>query len=80
MLAEEFVKLHSKNNTSEEMEINRQCLRKEDPNIMVGKRTSSESPDVEFLLYELKRVIGGVKQTSPGKDEICYTMIKNVSN
>lgn len=54
MLAEEFAKLHSNNNTSEEMEINRRCLRKEDPNIMVGKRTSSESPDMEFLLYELK--------------------------
>lgn len=36
--------------------------------------------DVKFTLYELKRALAGVRQTSPGKDEICNEMIKHLSD
>lgn len=31
--------------------------------------------DPEFTLYETKSVLMGVRQTSPGKDEICVEII-----
>lgn len=70
MLAEVFVKVHSNNNISEEIQINREQSRKEHPNILMEKRPSNDHLDVEFPLHELKRAVGGVKQTTPGKDEI----------
>lgn len=36
--------------------------------------------DYELTLNELKRAIAGTKQTSPGRDEICYEMIKHLSD
>lgn len=79
MLAEVFVKVHSNNNISEEMKINRGKGIKEHPNIRIEKRPSNVHLDVEFSLNELKRAVGRVKKTSPGKDEICYMMVKNLS-
>lgn len=48
MLAEVFVKVHSNNNISEDMKMNRVQSRKEHPNIMVGKRLSSDPIEVEL--------------------------------
>lgn len=64
------------NKISEEMKINGEQSRKIRPNIMMEKRPC-DNLDVEFSLHELKTIAGGVKQTSPGKDEI---MIQNVSD
>lgn len=47
--------------------------------IQYTESTSRCETGYTFFLHELKRDVVGVKQTSPGKDEICYTMIKNVS-
>lgn len=62
MLAEVFVKVHSNNNISEEMKINREQGIKEHPNIRIEKRPSNEHLDVEFSLNELKRAVGRVKK------------------
>lgn len=80
MLAGVFVKVHSNDNITEEMKINREESKKEHPNIMMEKRPSNDHLDMDFTLQELKRAVGEAKQTSPGKDEICYTMIKNLSD
>lgn len=47
---------------------------------MVKERSSNNTLDVEFSLVELKSAIGGANQTSPGKDEVYYNMIKNLSD
>lgn len=62
MLAEVFVKVHSNNNISEEMKINREKGIKEHPNIRIEKRPSNVHLDVEFSLNELKRAVGRVKK------------------
>lgn len=36
--------------------------------------------DSEFTLYELKRALSGVKHTSAGINDICYEMIKQLSD
>lgn len=36
--------------------------------------------DAVFTLYELKQALEGVNHTSPGKEEVCYEMIKHVSD
>lgn len=48
--------------------------------ILEGKEPSGETLDAKFTLYELKRVLTDIKQTSPGRDEICYEMIKQLSD
>lgn len=52
---------------------------KETKNIY-GKKSPSVSTFTSFTLYELKRALVGVKHTSPGRDEICHKMIKQLSD
>ena len=48
---------------------------------ILGKEANSESVlDKEFTLFELKRALHGARNTSPGKDGICYKMIKQVDD
>ncbi|KAI7808137.1 hypothetical protein IRJ41_016520 [Triplophysa rosa] len=79
MLVETFVKVHSNENISENMRKYREQKVRENAHIYVKKNPSESMLDSEFTLYELKRVLVGVKYTSPGKDDICYEMIKHLS-
>ncbi|MGL5733123.1 MAG: RNA-directed DNA polymerase, partial [Metamycoplasmataceae bacterium] len=79
-LVEAFVKVHSNNNISESMKVWREQILKENPNVLVRKVPSRCTLDTDFTMYELKQVLHGVKHTSPGKDEICYEMIKHLSD
>ena len=48
---------------------------------ILGKQANSESVlEKEFTLFELKRALNGAKNTSPGKDGICYKMIKEIDD
>src|SRR4029434_10516211 len=48
---------------------------------VLGKQANSESVlEKEFTLFELKRALNGAKNTSPGKDGICYKMIKEIDD
>ncbi|WP_432490723.1 hypothetical protein, partial [Flavonifractor plautii] len=44
------------------------------------RNPSGDALDADFTLYELKRALGGVKHTSPGKDYVCYIMIKHLTD
>lgn len=44
---------------------------RDNPNIMVQRRSSESTLDEDFTLYELKQVLTGLRNTSPGKDDIC---------
>lgn len=55
------------------------CLR-DIPELLVHRGSSGSTLDNEFSLYELKRAIIGAKETSPGKDDVCYEMVKHLSD
>lgn len=76
MLVEAFVKVRSNDNITDNMKKYREQKVKENDHIYEKKVRL----DSIFTLYELKRALVGVKHTSPGKDEICYEMIKQLSD
>ncbi|XDV47667.1 hypothetical protein PO909_017241 [Leuciscus waleckii] len=80
MLVEAFVKVHSNDNITDNMKKYREQKVKENEHIYEKKIPSGSRLDSIFTLYELKRALVGVKHTSPGKDEICYEMIKQLSD
>lgn len=48
---------------------------------ILGRKVTNECAiDTNFSLFELKRALIGVKSTSPGKDEVCYKMIEQLSD
>lgn len=47
--------------------------------IRSGRISTGDTLDVEFTLFELKKALREAKNTSPGRDIICYIMIKNLS-
>ncbi len=51
---------------------------RENAHIYLKKNPSGSMLDSEFTLYELKRALAGLKHTSPGKDDICYELIKQL--
>lgn len=47
---------------------------------MLEKRIPTvDTLNAEFTLFELKRALKGAKNTSSGRNGICYIMIKNLS-
>lgn len=79
MLVEAFVKVHSNDNMSENMRKYRELKVRKNAHIY-GKNPTAIMLDSEFTLYELKRALSGVRNTSPGKDDICHEMIKQLSD
>ncbi len=77
-LAETFVKVHSNSNLSEKRRYREQIMSK-NPQLLEEKGPSGCTLDSEFTLYELKKALAGVKQTSPGRDDICNEMVKHLS-
>jgi len=71
MLAKSFVKIHSSQNlSSEELDIRMRII-EENKDMMGMKVVGESSLDANFTLFELKRALIGVKNTSPGRDGIC---------
>lgn len=77
-LAETFALVHSNSNLSEEMRKHREQM-SENPQLLEEKGPSGCTLDSEFTLCELKKALAVVKQTSPGRDDICYEMVKHLS-
>jgi len=78
-LAETFTKVHSNSNLSDEMRRYREQILSKNPQLLEEKGPSGCTLDSEFTLYELKKALAGVKQTSPGRDDIGYEMVKHLS-
>lgn len=79
VFAEIFVKIHSDSNLSEDLRKNRDQILSKYPHLLKDKGPSGCTLDSEFTLHELKKALEGVKQTSPGRHDICYEMIKRLS-
>lgn len=80
MLAKSFVRIHSSQNlSSEELAIRMRTI-EENKDMLGMKMVGESSLDADFTLFELKRALIGVKNTSPGRDGICYKMIEEISD
>lgn len=80
VLARAFVKVHSTQKLSSEELMWRTKVIEENRGILGRKDTDEGVIDTNFTLFELKRALIGVKSTSPGKDEVSYKMIEQISD
>lgn len=83
LLAEILVRVHSINNISQEMKIYREhTVVLERTQKLWSKESLPLTPLMQnslCILCELNRALRGAKQTSPGIDDTCYSMIKSLS-
>lgn len=80
MFARSFVKVHSSKNLSNEELSWRLEMIEDNRDILNRKEIDGSVLDKEFTLFEMNRALIGVKNTSPGKDGICYRMIEHLSD
>ena len=77
LLAITFKKVHSSENLSEEA---RQCRIRtvmKNPRIVDRAEMSGDPLDLHFSMFELKKAIARARQTTPGKDGVCYAMFEH---
>lgn len=80
MLAKAFVKVHSSQNLSNEEVAWRKKVIEENKDALGTKEMKDSPLDMKLILFELKRALLGVRNTSPGKDGIVYKMIEQLSD
>ncbi len=78
LLAFTFQKAHSTDNLEENYKRSRKDILKQHQDIYVKKPNSLTALDATFKIWELKRVLMKVRNTAPGKDRVCYNMIKQM--
>ncbi len=78
MIAKALIQIHSSSNLSEEGKRGRAKTRSNHPAILERREDVNSTMDAPFTLEEIKRAILRSGLTSPGKDEICYIMLKHL--
>ena len=78
MMVKAFVKVNSSDNLSDEGKSEREQTMREHSGALGRKESSGDVLDAPFTLEEMKRAIGKSKNSSPGKDQICYIMMKHL--
>uniref|UniRef100_A0A3B3YS32 Reverse transcriptase domain-containing protein n=1 Tax=Poecilia mexicana TaxID=48701 RepID=A0A3B3YS32_9TELE len=79
MLVRTFVEIHSgKNLLGNEME-GRERTKKEYDGILRRKENNNDLMNYPFSIGELKRALDRTRNSAPGKDEMCYIMLRHVS-
>lgn len=80
ILAQAFVKVHRSNNLAEKGQFVRE--RGSEENIWGSwiREVVEEALPAPFTLAEMKRAIAKAGLSSPGKDEICYIMMAQLSD
>ena len=74
-----FVVVHSSNNLTEEGRQGREKTRDVNREVLKRKDSRESKLNVPFTIGEMERAIAKTRRSAPGKDRICYTMIKNLS-
>ena len=74
-----FDKVHSYNNLSGEGKRGRERTKSENRETLCRKTNFDGLENDAFTKDELKRALDKTGQTAPGKDEICYSMLKHLS-
>lgn len=80
LLAETLVKVHSSENLSVSARKYRSNILAQNTGVNTRKSSTKEGLDVPFSLFELKRAISNSRQSSPGKDGICYSMLAHMDD
>ena len=44
-----------------------------------GAEMSGDPLDLHFSMFELKKAIARARQTTPGKDGVCYAMLEHMT-
>ena len=79
MLAKAFVKVHSSGNITEEGKRGREGTVAENEVLMQEEEENEDLLNKIFTMTEMNRALRKTKMTAPGKDQICYIMINNLS-
>lgn len=79
MLANTFVNVHSSNNLSEEGKRGREKAKSENVEALTKMGKVEDEQNVLFNMGELNRAMAKTGKTAPGKDDICYSMLKQLS-
>lgn len=80
MLAQTFVKSHSTTNLSNNLIKNRKILLDKNPEILQKRTVLDNILDCDLTIKEIKQAIIKSGNTSPGKDDICYIMLKHLTD
>lgn len=80
VLVKTFVKIHSTDNLSEERRERREATRRKNEMEEGGCEEDNikSTMDMFFSLFELERALAKTGMTSPGKDQVCYIMLKQI--
>ena len=74
MMVKAFVKVHSSGNLSEDGKRGREQTMREHNGALGRKECNGNILDPPFTVQEMKRAIEKSRNTSPGKDQICYNL------
>lgn len=78
MIAKALICIHSSDNLTEEGKRGREATMSAHPGILVRREGSGGVMDAAFTLEEMKRALLKSAISSPGKDNICYSMLKQL--
>uniref|UniRef100_A0A671TUX8 Reverse transcriptase domain-containing protein n=1 Tax=Sparus aurata TaxID=8175 RepID=A0A671TUX8_SPAAU len=79
MMVKTMSKVHSSSNLSEEERRGREETRSLYTEIIQKKDKIEDKCNVPFTLRELRNALDKCKNSAPGKDEICYSMLRHLS-
>ncbi|XP_013856479.1 uncharacterized protein LOC106512397 [Austrofundulus limnaeus] len=80
IMAKTFAKIHSSDNLSEHGKYRRNQTQEANKNILDCQTKTENIKDSPFSIQEMKRAIDKTGLTAPGKDQICYIMLKHLGN
>ena len=76
IMAKSFTKIHSSENVSEDGRRRRETTMNQHPGVLDRREEIGDITDKVFTLAEMVRAINRSRPTSPGKDQVCYVMLK----
>lgn len=80
LLAKTFVKIHSLDNVSVDGQRGREKTFMENIELLQQVEDNDDLLNILFTKTELERILKKFKLSAPGKDQICYIMIKHFSD
>ena len=78
LMARAFAGVHSSDSLTEEGRRGREETRLGNIEALKRQKSSGGDLDVPFTMGELKRALGKTKMSAPGRDGVCYIMIRNM--
>uniref|UniRef100_A0A3B3CGC5 Reverse transcriptase domain-containing protein n=1 Tax=Oryzias melastigma TaxID=30732 RepID=A0A3B3CGC5_ORYME len=79
MLVKGFVNIHSSQNLSLEGRRAREQTKADNKEMLTGGGEGNDVINAPFTMGELMRALAKTNDSAPGKDEICYTMLRQLS-